>query len=658
MKLANKYNVHQCKLMENDIYTSIQGIFHRVFCDTPDMDMCASDISKDGFRYIEKNEEERFYKQYYTNLFSDQKYTRALNGSLISLNKYEYDLIDYVIGFKDKLLVLTGEKGWGKSTLIKYVFFHLLSQYNTNILPIYISFNKLITEFDYTEYDRFKTPFYKCLLDRIRHYTKSYLSDYKSDFWQYIKTFPVHSDFATQCTLLDQLEISNIITSNEKIDRFSTLVSKELLLNETIFDSLRYIAEKGKIRPIIIFDDLDPLSYDFLKYLFSESYSISHNYPFQVILAFRPSTYQHIKRVATFDAINPLEMEMRAPDCDSYLSNSLDKLKKELSSSNDITIQISNKELLPNDIKTFIDKYCKVILSKDARDFLASVSGNDLRVYKKLIRIYFSSGFIDPAKQIGFISDKSGDDSIPLWIVYSSIITNNHKTVFPHTKKSAGDYIINILCNGSQHANTYLIRLHILSFFSRHNRVQNIEKFISLYEKVVGNRYFDIESSIFRVFKRFNNSGVITNDKSVWIERKEEVKAIDEFYMKPLGHYYIDELWLKFEYLSYMKDDIDFTEIDDIKDCVLVLDKKDRFKELVKYITFFANEEINFIKQLNDNSKSLYLQFFAPVSEVKLFSLCMTNKMIEYGSRRQYDTYILDDLKQKLQEIQINHLSK
>ena len=254
------------------MYTSIQGIFHRVFCDTPDMDMCASDISEEGFSYIEKNEEERFYKQYYTNLFSDQKYSITLDEPITGLNKYEYDLIDYVTGFKDKLLVLTGEKGWGKSTLIKYVFFHLLSRHNTNILPIYISFNKLIAEFDYKDYDRFKVPFYKCLLDRIRHYTKGYLSDYQSDFWQYIKKFPVHSDFATQCELLDQLELSNVITSNKKLDRFSTLVSKELLLNETIFDSLRYFAEKKGIKPIIIFDDLDPLSYDFLKYLFSESY--------------------------------------------------------------------------------------------------------------------------------------------------------------------------------------------------------------------------------------------------------------------------------------------------------------------------------------------------------------------------------------------------
>lgn len=470
----------------------------------------------------------------------------------------------------------------------------------------------------------------------------------------FFKTKKEYIKYFVKCRRLENMVEKGILTTSQQLKEICALQDVELKRFETILYSLQFIQQEYKIEPIFIFDDLDPLQYDFVIWLFNETYRLSHIYYFKTILVMRPNTYQQIKLCKTFQAISPVEFPLEIPNCSTFLTESLAKFKNEINASvKNVNIVVENKKIMPNDINVFVENYCRVALSYEAKLFLENTSGGDLRSLKKLLRTYLSSGYIKLEKILGLISIDLKEDSLPIWIVYTSIITNNYLSVFPHTKTNEDDFIINVLCNGGEYTNTYLIRLHILAYFHRFRRISNLDEFMERYSPLLQEGDTALRNSIKRVLKRFNNARLITNHKHLYIEKKEEVNDIDEFHILPLGHYYLKDLFFKFEYIVYMKDDIDYDENNkyDIKDCIEVREQAERFKEIVKYLHFFIEKVQIFISQIQLAQLDKYIRCFSP-SEDKcfLFSLQMVNKMSDYGKRRNFDLYELDGLRKEINE--------
>lgn len=590
------------------------------------------------------------------NLAPTTVHSKDVNGYRFeNLNKFENDLIDYSLNIVKKMLVVTGRQGWGKTTLLRNVFYHLLPKNPKNpVLPIYVSFNRHINKFNINQKENFENLFYELLSDNISKYTAKSLSNIDDKFWTFLKTKKEYIEYFVKCRRLENMVEKGILTTSQQLKEICALQDVELKRFETILYSLQFIQQEYKIEPIFIFDDLDPLQYDFVIWLFNETYRLSHIYYFKTILVMRPNTYQQIKLCKTFQAISPVEFPLEIPNCSTFLTESLAKFKNEINASvKNVNIVVENKKIMPNDINVFVENYCRVALSYEAKLFLENTSGGDLRSLKKLLRTYLSSGYIKLEKILGLISIDLKEDSLPIWIVYTSIITNNYLSVFPHTKTNEDDFIINVLCNGGEYANTYLIRLHILAYFHRFRRISNLDEFMERYSPLLQEGDTALRNSIKRVLKRFNNARLITNHKHLYIEKKEEVNDIDEFHILPLGHYYLKDLFFKFEYIVYMKDDIDYDENNkyDIKDCIEVREQAERFKEIVKYLHFFYEKEKIFISQIQLAQLDKYIRCFSP-SEDKcfLFSLQMVNKMSDYGKRRNFDLYELDGLRKEINE--------
>lgn len=654
MKLIEKHTPH--KLSENEIYTEFQCIFHSVFCDIPDIDLDNASFYNEHFCYQESELEKKFYEERYLNLAPTTVYSKDVNGYRFeNLNKFENDIIDYSLNIVKKMLVVTGRQGWGKTTLIRNVFYHLLPKNPQNpVLPIYVSFNRHINKFNISQKENFENLFYELLSDNISKYTAKSLSKIDDKFWTFLKSKKEYIKYYVQCCRLEDMVKKGILTTSQQLKEICALQDVELKRIETILYSLQFIQQEYKIEPIFIFDDLDPLQYDFVIWLFNETYRLSHIYYFKTILVMRPNTYQQIKLCKTFQAISPVEFPLEIPNCSIFLTESLAKFKNEINaSSKNVNIVVENKKITPNDINIFVENYCRVALSYEAKLFLENTSGGDLRNLKKLLRAYLSSGYIKLEKILGLISIDLKEDSLPIWIVYTSIITNNYLSVFPHTKTNEDDFIINVLCNGGEYANTYLIRLHILAYFHRFRRISNLDEFVERYSPLLKEGDTALRNSIKRVLKRFNNARLITNHKHLYIDKKEEVNDIDEFHILPLGHYYLKYLFFKFEYIVYMKDDIDYDENNkyDIKDCIEVREQAERFKEVVKYLHFFYEKEKIFISQIQLAQLDKYIKCFSPAEDkCFLFSLQMVNKMNDYGKRRNFDLYELDRLRKEINE--------
>lgn len=91
-----------------------------------------------------------------------------------------------------------------------------------------------------------------------------------------------------------------------------------------------------------------------------------------------------------FSSNTSVEFPLEIPDCSTFLTESLAKFKNEVNASvRNVNIVVENKIITPNDINVFVENYCRVALSYEAKLFLENTSGGDLRSLKKLLRTYF-----------------------------------------------------------------------------------------------------------------------------------------------------------------------------------------------------------------------------------------------------------------------------
>lgn len=373
----------------------------------------------------------------------------------------------------------------------------------------------------------------------------------------------------------------------------------------------------------------------------------------------RPITYEKIKDQNMY-VIDPVHIKMDFPNCSVFLAETLKNFENKIkTTSKNTKIVVGNKILTPENINVFIRNYCKILSSsEEASLFLESISGGDLRRFRSLVRTYFCSGHIEPEKIMSdLLALNPTENSLPLWIVYTSIITNNYLSVFPHTKTNEDEFVINLFCNGREYANTYLIRLHILAYSYKHNSIPELSDFLDQYRPLLpSERVVALQNSVKKVLKRFNNAGLIKNNKYFHIDRRDSINDIESFRTQPLAAYYMSDLFTKFEYIAYMKDDIDYDDTSfGIRDCIEIRDHQERFKEVVKFLQFFFFKEKLFLQQIPQEHLEDYLSNFSPENGYYLFSHQMVEKMIDYGQRRNFDTYDLEKLKNEIINIVSEH---
>lgn len=649
LKLTEKYAPF--RYSENPIYSAFQCLFHEVFCDVPDVDLDNASYSNGCFRYDETEEETRYYEEHYMDL---SNVTDDGTEKESTLNKIENDIVDFAQQINQKMLVFTGRKGWGKTTILRSVFYHiLLDKSKGKILPIYISFNRHINRFNALIDDQFKSEFNVLIRNNISQYTQQVMKRNDDGFWDFLRKKLEYAEFNLMCARLEDKRDLGVVTEPEyfkQLYQYQDEIIKDNRI-ETLLYALQYLEKKDKIKVVFVFDDLDPLKYDFVKWLFNESYHISHIYYFKTILSMRPNTYQQIKERNAIDAITPLEHRLSRPNCHAFIEHKLDMYKsKVISSSRPITIELDNLRIQTNDAQTFMERYCKVALTKDAITFLDNVCGGDLRILKKMLYTYLSSGYMKADRIMSLITFDEHKDTLPIWIVYTSIITNNYSSVFSKSLINRDEFVINLLCNGGGYINNYLISLHLLSYICRSSRTISVDELMELYTQLIPNNEVAIRNSISYAIRRFNNGRLITNDKYLYIEHHDEVQTIKSFQMLPLGRYYLQELVYKFEYLVYMKDDVFLPEeiINAIQDCLTVVTNSDRFQELTKYLHFLFEKEREFLSTLSGSRMDTYINHFSPLGSELIYSQSLVNRMIEYAERRNIDCYDLTKLKETI----------
>jgi hypothetical protein len=473
------------------------------------------------------------------------------------------------------------------------------------------------------------------------------MSDITSDFYQFVLSKIDFVNERQQYQDIQQEAVRGWITSDERDKKWYYLRVELSKKKETVLWSFAYL-RKLNIIPLLIFDDLDPLDLEFNKFIYNESYTLSHNnegYKIKVIISMRPRINGRLE-VCTQAAIRiNARRVLDCPNIAQYLEMKIQKIhaiirtmdKKEVVADN-------NFKIIPQDIATFFQNYLKIILQSDTSSFIENMSGGNMRVFNELIHIYVRSGFINSKKLITDIIDQNTDKTSYLskWIVYSAIITHNHHTVFG--QQNSNDmidrkvYTVNILCNGYETVNHLLIRFHLLSFFVRAEGKHTNQHVIDCYKMIMTLPYNEneLKDSINRAIKRLFNGGLIGSYDCGFIADFKNIDTNSEFSIEDLGKYYMEHIIKIFEYLSFMKDDINFglNELQ-IHSCLEVKGHSDRFSEVVKYLQYLYFEETKFYNKLDVVQKQYYKDNFSPMDASKtLYVQVLCENMLDYVRQR------------------------
>ncbi|GHU65906.1 hypothetical protein FACS1894123_11890 [Bacteroidia bacterium] len=399
-----------------------------------------------------------------------------------NIGKAKKDLLDFVYNVtKDETaLRFEGNRGYGKTTILRYLFFYVVPILNSKnekkITPLYVSFNEQLGYFNQeNEKGEIKKKFYNVLSDKIKNYYADVLSDVNNKFWgEYLSGKDGFGDYTTKLKRIENKKCS----STEKITEKEKLIDEFLKSPQAILHCFAYAAkERDKSVPVIILDDLDPLNTSVVQSIFEEIYSILHSFKIKVIYTIRPATAKKIKRIADFTK-NPF-INLNKPELlDVYLEKYIKIFINNIDNGSNTTIELKDKKIEISESKKFYYNFLDILKQSRSRDLLENIADGNIRLYKELVKTCLCSGFIKSEGLIAKLIDNSFDiyQSVPYWIIYNSVITQNHKLLFPEVKVSNSEHIINLLCNGGEMFHKYLVRLYLLSYFTKRGDVSFAKK--------------------------------------------------------------------------------------------------------------------------------------------------------------------------------------
>lgn len=675
MKLTDKYtNIGEHSLPDNELYNYYQPIWDKiVFAPTPDFNLNNCSINNGIYSYNCTADENEFYNTKYIPLldiiYKDHCKDLVLSGlttipndlrnTLTNIEKY---ILNFIYDGGNRFIV-TGKKGWGKSTLIRNMVCNIIPKLNLSggnkyCTPVYISFNTHINDFNKAKNSaEIENIFYKVLSNRMAKFCESFL--YENLTGEFFSWLLKQEEYA-----IDRINLNNIekdaeeglLSSIERDKKLSDL--RTSILNDNNARTLLYAfsflsqSTQNPSIPVVFLDDLDPLNFKVQRYIFEEIYTLAHHYNIKVVATMRPYSLDRVNRESIM-ALPLRNYALEMPNLETYLSHKTQLMSVQINSLLNKAVQLNDKTIQFQDAPKYLDFCIKTLLNRDSLFFLKSIADGDIRIFNELIHVYFSSGYISSVELISKMLQKNvgmfdalaneRQNQVPMWIVFSSIITNNHKTVFGRKNNQPSKYVMNILCNGHQSVNSLLIRLHLLAFFIRQNSNQHgLESIYSKYSSMVAStcvNEYDLRLSLTRAIKRFANARLIGNNNRLRLPDAflAAIENEDEFYIENLGNYYYNHFLSMFEYIMFMKDDMDLGDNPyGIRDCIEVTRPIDRFIEVVKYLKHLYKVEVDFIKNLTASEFAIYKTDFSPIEKNKtMFVQVLIDRMYMYAQTRK-----------------------
>lgn len=654
-KLADNYVPSMHKIKDNDIYGKYQVEIDHALRAPSEIEASRERVTEHSYEYKLAEEEIEFYNELYVPTGSpqsdqDPNLVKYFGDSLINKQQFvgenDKDLLDF-LETKSGVLVLVAPVGWGKTALIRNVFFNLAPQseyFKSKVIPIYFSLEQNENTFEGLRSSRtIKNELYRLLLkNRLLNISVPFASVSNIDLWDYL------TEDCNEFAYLKQkiIDITEIHKSKPKkiAKKKSKLFSQARENDNYPFLLAKYISQKKNKIPVIIFDNVDSFSLQFQEAIVKEAINLSENYSLKVIISMRKITYDRLAEdpQGLFATFPIAKVFMAENGLNAYINKRTSLAIRKISLKELAIVDPVGKRITTKNTHTTMTSMLKLLFNNDIVHILDNLAYHNKRRVNTFLKRYLVSGYIDTAKliyeQVKEEIEVGTDYESPFWVLLSSILTANYATHFstncPDSEVLRS--IINVYCNCNKGINDHFIRLHILNFFERNNKT-SFEHIYSIYKSMFEESNSTlIKNCLSRAIKRFLECNLIVSPEYYKLSNNYPVSRLKVLEFTSTGHFYRKALSAYFEYLIYLKDDVHLKDDTKIKDCIRATHRIDRYNEVFSFLEFLFSEEDQFLRSLSGSKRKIFLKNFSIYeNNIPYMSHLPINMMIKFGEDRK-----------------------
>ena len=664
MKLADNYFPETVKISDNDIFRHYHVQVDKAFRAPGDRHPIKEEFGVDGFQYQLSKEEQEFFEKLYipSSLYGSAAgdvYLRDLLGeSLINeqrIGKSEKLLLDFLRA-ENRLQIVKAPIGWGKTVLLKYFSFYLVpksEKLSQMVYPVYMSLDDNFNYFNGADPIRVLEILYEDFLyPRLIKLTRNHTNINNEDLWQYLKNMDEFARlYETERDLLERYGAKS--TDERYRDRLFDGRTEAKNNKKFHLCAARYMIDVLKKNPILIFDNVDPLDLPVNRVILQEAMRLWENYGFRIIVSMRERTYDALAAepegiFKTYPIKEPITLEKR--DILEFMNRRVDAALGGVKTEEYTYVDQKNKRYTQSDAKEVIISMLRVLVNKEGADFLDYITYHNLRLLSDFVKVFLATGFIEHhSLNRAVIVDRVVNDphyKVPFWVLLSSILTANYETHFskhcpdPHILRS----ITNLYCNRKGSVNRYFIRFHILNYFDREKSL-TINKLINQYEQLFDQPPQDLKDSIDHALHRLLECQLLVSPEFHKVTDGNISDFVKDLEITDTGEYYLKVLSSYFEYIIYMKDDVELPTSINILDCITIKDLEGRYEQVYLFLRFLYEQELRFLHGMNRKQRIHFLQFFSRKEDNHPFVIrTAVEKMIRFGKERELDPSKFIDL--------------
>jgi len=660
VRLANAYSEGSTRIPHNELYAAFERIFLEAFRDPPRREPGKEAITSDGYSYRLEETEREFFERIYAPSAPlragdlDESARAALDNPDPEepIDRYAKDMLDFLFG-ADPWLVIKAPIGWGKSTLLRYVWLYLASQrewLSQHVVPVYISLDDYIGQLkELKDAASIRQVFVDDILNpRLIRLTKHLTGLDNEAFWQYLKSGTDPFSRLDE----DENDLATTYGSGRARNRLREAVHRKRADSKAHplfhrFATKYLIRHLGKT-VVVILDNVDPLSMQVHEVMLEEAHSLATTFGAKVIVSVREDTYQRLVEddKEIMRAHPPLRIDITRHDVDAFLRRRVEYARQAIQKRGPKEMRVTsyNKPVTFTEAVRVFDAMLETLLTDQCREALDKVACHNRQRISSLLLTYLSSGYVDQdrlvEKILGRLSGGDPTPDSPLWILLASIVTANHTTraCSSWLRGQAGD-VVNLYANGTLETNHLTVNTQVLCYFKRHPEQPTLaalqHDYCSLFDRGLQQ---GAERSVTYAAKNLLNNDLLSSPQLFRVSGRKEIDASSlQLSITESGEYYLNVFRNYFEYLVYMKDEADLGHnTHRIRDCVQVTGSRERFGEVRKFLEHLFEQEENFLDHLDANQRRRLRDHFSSPGDDGPFVVAVPiDRMIEYGQRRR-----------------------
>jgi hypothetical protein len=660
LKLSDNYAPERCEREPNTLFAIYNAAIVEGTRDAPDPDDARHQFDNDRYGYELRDDERAFFRDMYVTS-GDEAIQRvpavvALLQECAAVNpkvgENEKDLLDFVDDQQHLTRVLLAPVGRGKSTLLRY-FFHYLVPTSRNlcgrVIPIHLVMDRFAAELSNCATPAEITSWVQGTLvrERVQQAVASAANLDDETLWTYIKRLPGFASLAQA-----EQDLQRIYPQGSP-ERQVEILKRRMAAKDHRdfpFAVARYLTSVRGKRIVLIFDNMDLLPLSLAEVLLALVPQWTSQWGLRVIIPMRRSTYSRLNNnsgTVSAAVLGLRTIRWRDRDAKEYLKQRTTAIAALVPSESRVTHTQGPAVVEQQDHEGILRAMFDLVLHH--HEVLEHLASGNLRKLSYLFRRYLACARIDEdrLKRAVFLRRTAGtaDYRLRLNVVLTAFLTGNHKTLFSQSEemRPLHDCLINLYCNGQSHVNGRLIRLHILRM------LKPAEEHGGTAYREIADTYWgwievarkgkvqraDCDEAVTHAVRRLMECNLVDTPDHYRIDGHSSLDGVRGLRRTQAGTYYLLSFRNYFEYLQYMKDDVDFEdETHGLRDCIAAPTREQQYVEVRRFLDLLWKEEYAFLEALPFRMRSDFAAQMRRAERELFVAAAPASKMIEFGQQR------------------------